>query len=484
MNYFQERFGFDHIHLSEGEKVELNQNLSIQDQKRIEFFALISAIITFVFFIFDIIDLYGDHQLYYFIIDLVFFIVSIAILLFSSLNNNYPGYDKIYKAISNTYPFICILWATAIATLNPDSLFNILTFFVTFFLISFFLSPKLKFYIGYFIAYFLIYIGLNILMQHEVFNTAFIALTVGCIITIPFYSSFRSTRKSSIYALMKINQTKKNLQKEIIFKSIELKEINEDLNNEITVRKITENRLREALKHAEMSDNLKSEFLANISHEIRTPINSILGFTEMLTDKNLNEEEKKLFQQYITSNVMFLLSTLDDIFDASLIKNNQIKVIAAPFQVNRFIDTVIYESAGIAVKYNQKQIQFMTHKLENDNIKLNTDEYFLKKAILRLIDNAYKFTTKGKIEFGARLVAKKLEFFIYDTGIGISDEDMEKIFLPFTQVDGSYSRYYGGSGLGLSIVKGIFQELKCEMKIASKKGEGAQITICFSKYLS
>jgi len=227
---------------------------------------------------------------------------------------------------------------------------------------------------------------------------------------------------------------------------------------------------------------LKSEFLANISHEIRTPLNSIVGFTEMMTEEGVSTERKKEYQALVASNTMYLLSTIDDIFDASMLKTDQIKPIIKSCPIYSFMENVFYETSGIELKYNKKHLNFIRRNIENQCLILKTDEFYLKKAILRLIDNAYKFTEHGDIEVEAVVVNEYLELIVSDTGIGIEEKDQIRIFEPFVQGDGSFTRGYGGSGLGLTIVKGLVRSLGGEFNFESTPGVGSKFHIRFNKF--
>lgn len=479
MRFFKDRFGFDEIKLTIQEKVELQQKLTHQDQQRTEFFAMISLVACLFFIVFDLSELYEQNQVNYLVFDLILFVVSLVIILAGNKKLKTSNSTiKIY--LTYLYPIICIVWATVIATLQPLSMLNMFTFYIVIFLLTFFITSNVYLYISYFVTFILTYvISIGILHRPLLSETLYLLL-LGGIITIPFYFSYRTTRKNSVSALVKINKSNQLLEYEVERKIKQLRLVNEDLSNEIAHRKIIEQKLREALKKAETSDKLKSEFLANISHEIRTPLNAIIGFTEMLTEDGVKHEQKVEFQKLVSSNTMFLLSTIDDIFDASLVNKQQINIINAPFVVNKFLDSVFYETAGVELKYDSPNIKFIPVKLPNDQFILVTDEYYLKKAMMRLIDNAFKFTHSGSVEVGAKMVKSKLQLYVKDTGISIREEDKEKIFEPFVQGDGSFTRDYGGAGLGLSIVKGIVNAIKCDFKMESKKGEGSTFFLLFN----
>ncbi|MDA3927834.1 MAG: sensor histidine kinase, partial [Prolixibacteraceae bacterium] len=211
------------------------------------------------------------------------------------------------------------------------------------------------------------------------------------------------------------------------------------------------------------------------------PLNAIIGFTEMLTEDGVSKDKKVEFQKLVGSNTMFLLSTIDDIFDASMANTNQINSVKASFKVNNFLESIFYELNGIIIKYHSKNVSMVPIRLSNNDIEIDTDEFYLKKAFLRLIDNAFKFTLKGSIEVGAKFSKSELEFFVKDSGIGINKDDQEKIFEPFVQGDGSYTRDYGGSGLGLSIVSGIAKELGCYLIFHSEKDKGSTFRLIFQR---
>ncbi|MFA9389276.1 MAG: sensor histidine kinase [Prolixibacteraceae bacterium] len=482
MKYFKELLGFDEISLSSQEKVELHRKLRWQDQKRIEFFAFISLFTSLLFIILDLTNIYGKNQIYYLVADIPLMCASIIIVTNSILNGSKRDQRGYRQQVITLYPMVAIAWATVIASLKPSSMLNMFTFYIVFLLISFFLSPKIINYISYFIVYLVSYISINLLLGFSIFSQTLILFLIGSSITIPFYTSFRATRINAISALLRLDKSNQYLEHEVLDKISELKIVNEDLNNEITQRKIVEIKLRAALHKAEMSDQLKTEFLANISHEIRTPLNAIIGFTELLTEDGVSAQQKIEFQKLVGSNTMFLLSTIDDIFDASMANTQQIKAINAPLKVNKFLDGLFYEITGITLKYSNSKLQLIPVKLNDQETIIFTDEYYLKKAMLRLIDNAYKFSSEGSIEVGAILSGEKLELYVKDSGIGIRDADKEKIFLPFVQGDGSYTRDYGGSGLGLCIVQGIVNELKCDFNLDTQKDVGSRFSLSFNRW--
>ena len=475
MRYLWNRLGFDEIRLSATEKRHLQKEIKEIDFKRINFFAFIAFFSSTLFLILDIF-LYNDqYQKYYIILDFSLMLVSLIVVI-----NSFVKHDQTTNTWKNTinriFPAIMLTWATGIATLNPDSVLNMTTFYIVVFLIAFVLIIPIRIFLLYLIFAISVYGTINFLIDRAFFTETFALICAIGIIVLPFYQSSYLSRINSQAALIKVNNSNKTLEDDLSKTVKKLKQLNEDLGNENTHRKIIEDRLKEALKKVESSDKLKSEFLANISHEIRTPLNAIIGFTEMMTEDGVNEEKKQEFQKIVSSNTMYLLSTFDDIFDASHVKTKQFKPVNKDFFVNQFLDNLMYEANGAALKYNRTNIEFKIIKLKNDAI-INTDDFLLKKALLRIIDNSFKFTSEGSITVGASKFKNDLVLFVEDTGIGIEKKNYDKIFEAFFQSDGSFSRTYGGSGLGLTIVKGIVEVLNCDFSFKSVKEKGSKFTI-------
>ncbi|NVO09163.1 MAG: response regulator [Bacteroidales bacterium] len=253
-----------------------------------------------------------------------------------------------------------------------------------------------------------------------------------------------------------------------------------------TIRDITENKLAEQLtiqakEKAEESDRLKTAFLHNISHEIRTPINSIIGFSEFLNEPNLTPEKLKYFTDIITQSSYQLLSIISDIVSIATIEAGQEKVSEVEFNLNYTL-RFLYEQFQLK---NQKQnfCFILKHLLPDNEITILSDETKLVQILTNLIGNAIKFTRQGYVNFGYKLKDKELEFFVEDTGIGIPHEMHEEIFKRFRQVESTIARQYGGSGLGLSISKAYVELLGGRIWLISElnKGSTFYFTIPYKK---
>jgi len=484
MGFLTENFGFEKINLSEEEKIQLDEQIKKLDENRLELFAIVAICFSFIFLFFDLFFFSKALRTFYLIFDFSFFIVSLFYIVISLLlrKKELPVFLLAKKIAFNLFPLFSLLWGTAICVLDPDSKLNLITFYFVLFIFAFAVTTPLRTWLLYYIFIFVEYLLLIFILDKPFFTENTFIVFLGCFLILPFYYSFRSTRVHSHAAAIKLKRLNKNLENEVELSLRELQHLNNNLNVEVNQRKIIESKLRESLKLLESSNQLKSEFLANISHEIRTPLNSIVGFTEMMTEDGVPPERKKEYQELIASNTMYLLSTIDDIFDASMLKTDQINPVMKPFLVNSFLDNIFYETNGIELKYQKKHIQLIRMNLDNRDLMVNTDEFYLKKAIVRLIDNAFKFTKDGSIEIGSVMVNGFLEFHVSDTGIGIAEKDQIRIFEPFVQGDGSFTRGYGGSGLGLTIVKGISKALGAEFSFQSTQGVGSTFIIRFNKY--
>lgn len=245
------------------------------------------------------------------------------------------------------------------------------------------------------------------------------------------------------------------------------------LARDITKRKITEINLEEAKNRAEESDRLKTAFLANISHEIRTPMNAIIGFSKMIGSEEFDDEEKKQFVEIIVTNGKLLLELINDMIGLSKIESNTLVVKKSLCRINDMMDS-LYREFSYEVE-DKKDVRIKL-SCENTNPKFAfiTDPALLQTILKKLIDNSIKFTEKGKIEFGYKFTEPtQIEFFVKDSGIGIAERDLERIFERFHQLDNRISRTYEGIGLGLSIAQHYVSLLGGSLNVNSKLGKGS-----------
>ncbi|WP_320018857.1 response regulator [Labilibaculum manganireducens] len=230
----------------------------------------------------------------------------------------------------------------------------------------------------------------------------------------------------------------------------------------------TKKELEKAKKEAEESEKLKTAFLSNISHEIRTPINAMVGFSNLLSDNNLNKNQRDGFINHISNNSKKLLKLINNLIDVSKMDTNQLSIQKEKFVLNPVITDLfkVFETShGL-----DKSLELRLVLPENsEQFSINSDKNKIVQIFENLIDNAIKFTTKGIIEIGYFIENETNPiFYIKDTGAGISSENQHVIFDLFRQGESSSTRKFEGSGIGLTLCKKMVQLLEGEIWFDSK----------------
>ncbi|MGE5428092.1 MAG: response regulator [Methylococcaceae bacterium] len=225
---------------------------------------------------------------------------------------------------------------------------------------------------------------------------------------------------------------------------------------------------------AEEADNLKTAFLENMSHEIRTPLNGILGFAEFLKDPDLDKDQIESYIGIIDASSKQLLTIINDILDISKIKADQITIKNEDVNITELLEQLYDQNKEQA---ELKKLRFTLNPRHLDkNIVTLTDSAKLQQVFSNLINNAIKFTSAGSVEFGLNVQDHTLSFYVTDSGIGIAPEDQDLIFKPFSKVENSAARKYGGNGLGLAISKALVEKLGGTISLTSSISHGATFT--------
>lgn len=229
--------------------------------------------------------------------------------------------------------------------------------------------------------------------------------------------------------------------------------------------------LIKAKERAEESNKFKSAFLSNMSHEIRTPMNGILGFTSLLKENSLSPKTQKEYLEIIEKSGSRMLNIINDIIDISKIEANLMEVHISESNINEQID---YIHLFFSPEIKSKGLQFEYHLgLETDEAYIDSDREKIFAILTNLIKNAIKYTHNGRIDLGYVKKGDLLEFYIKDTGIGISKEEQSSIFDRFIQAEVENRQQYQGAGLGLSIAKAYVEMLGGNIWVESKLGLGS-----------
>jgi len=267
--------------------------------------------------------------------------------------------------------------------------------------------------------------------------------------------------------LVQLNALLKNKQKKISEQNAALARHKSEL--EVLVHERTTQLEKEKVK-AEESYKLKSSFLANMSHEIRTPLNAILGFTSLLAQNSVDEEHRKKYIELINSNSKLLFFLINDIIDISIIESNQLVLNKTRFNAKRILSDFINF-------YNFRGEEFVRFSFVNQYMRetlfIVNDAVRFRQVMSNLLNNAFKYTKDGKIEYGYRIQKANVLFYVSDTGIGIKKEEQEKIFDDFYKSKQEKGNAYGGTGIGLALCKRLVHQMGGRIWVESEVNKGS-----------
>lgn len=243
----------------------------------------------------------------------------------------------------------------------------------------------------------------------------------------------------------------------------------------ITRAKEAEMELKKAKEKAEESDRLKTAFLHNISHEVRTPLNSIIGFSDLISQIEKGDPRVKRYSEIITENSAKLISIISDVIDISQIQSGHVDVNFSKFEISKLFDEVVNDfrdktkSAEVSLTVDQD-----TNK---GNLLIETDKQKVRKILYHLLDNAIKFTKSGSIKLIYHVDDSRLYFTVADTGIGISEDNQKNLFAPFWQNETGISSNSGGMGIGLTIIRAYLNLLGGSISMTSYPDKGTTFNV-------
>lgn len=281
-------------------------------------------------------------------------------------------------------------------------------------------------------------------------------------------------------------QDTKKLAQKLQIKQSSLRQVNEDLQKEITERRRIEAALAHARDEAVEASRLKSEFLATMSHEIRTPMNGIMGMSELLLETALDEEQRE-YANVVYQEAEILLGLLNNILDFSKIEAGKLVLDEAPFSLNAIVDSAMHL---LLPKADQKGLALMAFIDPTLPPTIIGDEIRLRQVLINLVSNAIKFTEVGEVIIEIKRAKEQgdcagqvstqhlpIQFLVRDTGIGIAPTAQTRLFQSFTQADGSTTRKYGGTGLGLAITKRLVDLMNGTITVESGVGQGSTFVV-------
>ncbi len=290
-----------------------------------------------------------------------------------------------------------------------------------------------------------------------------------------FYGILVLVLASGFYTIIRIRERNHRMVQEGLLKNLDEKTKEIIVKEEIIKeRKRVEKVLIEAKTKAEESERLKTSFLQNISHEIRTPMNAIVGFSQLLKEVGISTEDRDQYIKRVSDNADSLLKLVDNIIELSKLETNKLELKAESILVNSVMDEVEGFALDRLRKVSKEDIELIKVCPGENTHKIVTDYTRLKQVFTHLLDNAVKFTEQGSIKYGYQMEEHGIQFFVEDTGIGLSEDKIGVVFDLFRKVEGDRFKLYEGTGLGLTISGMLVNMMGGKIDVDSKPGFGSR----------
>ena len=306
----------------------------------------------------------------------------------------------------------------------------------------------------------------------EVAGPSGLALGVPpCWLLAAFYRSHRQRQEQQQTKIILVEEQNQQLEDKVAERTSELQQALSHIEQ-------VNARLRQANERLTEANRAKSEFLANVSHELRTPLNAIIGFSDLLRDDGTGKlsERQDEFVGDIHESGEHLLRLINGILDLSKIEAGKMEIHRERFAIADVVNEAV---AMVTPQASQKGLRLETD-LGDGVVQVFLDPGMCRQILLNLLSNAVKFTTSGgRVHVGLSRSGQDLAIHVSDTGVGIASEDVKRIFDEFYQVDGSYSRNYGGTGLGLALVRKMIDMQGGSIDVQSAPGEGTRFSLHF-----
>ena len=284
-----------------------------------------------------------------------------------------------------------------------------------------------------------------------------------------------------------LEEYRTRLEQRVQERTADLSAVNHHLQHEIDGRHKVEAELRTATQLSEQASNAKSIFLANTTHEIRTPLTSILGYADLLADPALPDEQRGQYVAILRQNASHLLHMIDDLLDLSRIETGNLRLMLDDYSPLEIAEQSLELLRPRATEKNLQLPLIAEGPLPE---VIRTDGVRLRQVLLNLLSNAIKFTPAGSVSLSVRTLPAvsgsppSLEFTVADTGIGIPPEQQDRIFEPFHQVEQSEYRRFGGAGLGLAISRKLVHQMAGTLDLSSRLGHGSTFTLKIPAFAS